>query len=451
MIGSERTPRIMTRPRAQGNFARHWPWLVLALCTLPAIWYAVNFEDDIDPEFPAVVRPTFSKFPAPAYRFADAGDTIDHIAVYVASAAIVVAGWGVYRSRGDRLWLAALVLSLAGFWHAATPAPLMDGWHGLGWRVVADSTAPTSVRVLLAVTGGAVAATLFWCLWNAGPGKAWTKAREKGIDLLLSCSLLLIILRQFGWLDREPFGFWPRWVYVWGLLAWALALLRVAPKAPSNWPRGAVLTVLVVIWLGLDFTGRGLFWYQRPLHRLREVVPGRIYISAMPTYGGLELAQERHHFKTIINLYPEHTSTGNPLLPDELRFAKQHGIAYVGQSADDPTGEAFVAQTLKLARDPSAWPILVHCHASMDRSPAWVGLYRFVIQGWPLADALRELEHHRGLRPKASVTLLYNRMLPQLAPDRCDSDPTARLLREYAAGTVDPVARVAIGSTAQAR
>ena len=87
----------------------------------------------------------------------------------------------------------------------------------------------------------------------------------------------------------------------------------------------------------------------------------------------------------------------------------------------------------------------------MDRSPAWVGLYRFVIQGWPLADALRELEHHRGLRPKASVTLLYNRMLPQLAPERCASDPTARLLREYAAGTVDPVARVAIGSTAQVR
>jgi hypothetical protein len=87
----------------------------------------------------------------------------------------------------------------------------------------------------------------------------------------------------------------------------------------------------------------------------------------------------------------------------------------------------------------------------MDRSPAWVGLYRFVIQGWPLADALRELEHHRGLRPKASVTLLYNRMLPQLAPERSALDPTARLLREYAAGTVDPVARVAIGSADQVR
>jgi hypothetical protein len=208
------------------------------------------------------------------------------------------------------------------------------------------------------------------------------------------------------------------------------------------------MSVMVIVWLGLDVTGRGLFWYQRPLHRLREVVPGRIYISAMPTYWGMDLAQKRHHFKTIINLYPEHTSTRSPLLPDELRFAAEHGIAYVSHPPDDPTGEAFVAQTLALARDPSAWPILVHCHASMDRSPAWVGLYRFVLQGWPLLDALRELEHHRGLRPKASVTLLYNRMLPQLAPERSATDPTARLLRENAAGTIDPVARVAIGGPA---
>jgi len=97
---------------------------------------------------------------------------------------------------------------------------------------------------------------------------------------------------------------------------------------------------------------------------------------------------------------------------------------------------------LALAQDPSAWPILVHCHASMDRSPAWMGLYRFVVQGWPLADALREIERHRGLRPKASVTLLYNRVLPQLAPERSALDPTVPVLRECAAGTADPVAGV---------
>ena len=86
-------PVIMSKP-AQGWRIRIWPWLVLALATLPAIWYVVDFESDIDPEFPGVVRPTFNTYPPPAYRFAEPGDTIDHIAVYAAAAAIVLLGNG---------------------------------------------------------------------------------------------------------------------------------------------------------------------------------------------------------------------------------------------------------------------------------------------------------------------------------------------------------------------
>jgi hypothetical protein len=217
-------------------------------------------------------------------------------------------------------------------------------------------------------------------------------------------------------------------------------LLRVLPRAPADWSRGVIVAGLLVLWLGLDFTGRGILWHQRPLHRLREVVPGRIYLSAMPTYQGLVLAQQRHHFRTIVNLFPEDTSGRSSLLPDEIRFARERGLNYIGnEQGDDPSGEAFIAQTLALAQDRSAWPILVHCHASMDRSPAWMGLYRFVVQGWPLADALREIECHRGLRPKASVTLLYNRVLPWLAPERSALDPTVPVLRQCAAGTVDPL------------
>ncbi|MFO0888661.1 MAG: hypothetical protein U0790_05870 [Isosphaeraceae bacterium] len=256
---------------------------------------------------------------------------------------------------------------------------------------------------------------------------------------MIVAAFALIVLRQVGWLDREPLGFWPRWVYVWGLLAWAMALLRVSPPVPAGWSRVAVPAALIIMWLGLDVAGRGLFWYQRPVRRLREIVPGRIYLSAMPTYRGLALAHERHRFKTIINLFPEHTPERSPLLDQELAFVRDHGLNYIGnEETEDPTGEAFIARTLEVARDPAAWPILVHCHASMDRSPAWVGLYRFSVQGWTVADALREIEQHRGLRPKASVTLLYNRVLPLLDPERAAGDPTASLLRQCAEGTKDP-------------
>jgi protein tyrosine phosphatase (PTP) superfamily phosphohydrolase (DUF442 family) len=167
----------------------------------------------------------------------------------------------------------------------------------------------------------------------------------------------------------------------------------------------------------------------------------------MPTYEGLQLAQERHHFRTIINLFPEHTPEQSPHWPDELRFVREHGLKYVGNpSSDARCGEEFVAQTIDLARDPASWPVLVHCHASMDRSPAWVGVYRFVVQGWPMVDVLKELEWHRGLRPKGSVTLLYISILPQLAPERSAADATIALLRECAEGNAGPSAQVAVRS-----
>ncbi|MGO9600903.1 MAG: protein tyrosine phosphatase [Isosphaeraceae bacterium] len=429
----------MQGQRTGGRLRILWPWLVLALAMVPAIWYVLDYESDIDPEFPRVVRPTFNTYPPPAYRFAEPGDTIDHIAVYVASAGLVISAWGLFRGIKKRLWMAALALSLAGFWHAATPGPLLDGWHGLGWRVILDTSAPWMLRLGIATLAVGLALLTFRGLAGCSIANCWRDARVTGIAGLLATAALLVVLRQVGWVDREPLGFWPRWIFVWGLLAWALALLRVAPKGLPNWRRSAIIAGLFLAWLALDFTGRGIFWYQRPLHRLRAVVPGRLYISAMPTYDGLALAQTRHHFRTVINLFPEYTPERSHLLPDELRFVRDHGLCYVGnEQDDDPSGGQFIARTLAVAQDPAAWPVLVHCHASMDRSPAWMGLYRYVVQGWPLVDALREIEHHRGLRPKASVTLLYNRVLPLLAPERAAQDPTLALLRRCAQGTDDP-------------
>ncbi len=108
----------------------------------------------------------------------------------------------------------------------------------------------------------------------------------------------------------------------------------------------------------------------------------------------------------------------------------------MSSSPSDPSeaaSSAFLDQTLALARDPSAWPILVHCHGCMDRSPAWMGIYRFVVQDRPLIEIMQEIERHRGYRPKASVTLLYNRVLPPRAGARYWADPTATLLRQCAA------------------
>ncbi len=191
--------------------------------------------------------------------------------------------------------------------------------------------------------------------------------------------------------------------------------------------------------MGIVLFGIELSWYHRPLERLHTVVPGRIYISAMPTYRGLEVADARHHFKTIINLFPEQKLGTSPRLAEELKFVREHHLKYVQSTGESGDSDRFLDETLRLAQDPSAWPILVHCHACMDRSPAWMGIYRFVVQGVSLRDVFREIESHRGYRPKSSVTILYNRVLPPRAPAHYASDPDAALLRECAVGTIDPV------------
>lgn len=422
-------------PRRRGI----WPWLALALAVVPAVWYVLDYENDLDPEFPRVVRQTYNAYPPAAYRFAEAGDTIDCAAVYIASAALVLAAWGCLRDPRGRLRYAALAFSIAGFWHAATPGPLLNGWHGLGWRTMFDPAVPTSQRAALAacalaLTGIVVAAARPWRL-----GELAAAAKKNGVLGLILVALALMIVRQLPWIDREPLGFWPRWVFVWGMLAWAFAMLRVAPPAAPRHRTAWIAAALIAVSLGLDFVGRGIFWYQRPIARLREIIPGRLYLSAMPTYRGLQIAQERYHFKTILNLFPEFTEAGSPHWPDEQRFADEHGITLYNQPPGDPTGVKCIPETLDFADDPANWPVLVHCHASMDRSPAWVGMYRFAKQGWPLADVLREIEQHRGSRPKSSVTLLYNRMLPRLAPEHAANDPTAALLRKNAEGTPDPL------------
>jgi hypothetical protein len=326
-----------------------------------------------------------------------------------------------------------------------TPGPTVDGWYGLGWRTIADSSAPIGLRAglsaaatVLAIVVGASA----FAVWGRRAA-LWDHARRQHTRWIWTAVLILAAARQFEIPGVEPRGYWPRWSMVWGLVAFDLALLiELVPLVRSRtktrrWMVGllAVPAWLILVVLGIDVT-----WYHRPLARLKVVVPDRIYISAMPTRRGLEVAQDRHHFRTIVNLFPEQTAQRSALLGDELKFVRDHGIRYLA-SPSDPSQEAsdaFLNQTLELAQEPAAWPILVHCHGCMDRSPAWMGIYRFVVQGRPLKEIMQEIERHRGYRPKGSVTLLYNRVLPPRAGARYWSDPTAKLLRQCAEGTDDP-------------
>ena len=279
----------------------------------------------------------------------------------------------------------------------------------------------------------------------------WVHSKANGTRWLWITGCVLVLARQFDVPGVEPQGYWPRWSMIGGLVAFVLLILiELVPVSRSFGRRWLVVSAgRRAGWLALVVSGIWLTWYHRPLARLKEVVPGKIYISAMPTRLGLEIAQNRLHFRTIINLFPEQTSQRSPLLPDELQFVRDHDIRYVSSPSEssEAASSAFLDQTLALAQDPSAWPILVHCHGCMDRSPAWMGIYRFVVQERPLIEIMQEIERHRGYRPKASVTLLYNRVLPPRAGARYWADPTASILRQWANGITESMIATRAGNS----
>jgi len=426
------------------RFSRFWPYLLLVLAIIPAAWHVLDFEEDIDPEFPVVERPTFSPLPPSAYRLADPGDTLDRIVLYLAGLGVVLSAGGMIASRGGSLWPVGLTLGLAGLWHSATPGPTFDGWHGLGWRTIGEDTAPVELRLLLLLGAITLFAAAAWVLWlRRGSLTAyWKLARSRGIAPIWVMSVVLVLARQLEIPGVEPPGYWPRWCLIWGMLAFDMGLWTALTPRFQSWRRWLVIGPLgVSCWLALVVGGIWVAWLHRPLERFTEIVPKRIYISAMPTRQGLEIAHRRHHFRTIINLFGEDTELRSPLLPDELTFAAEHGIDYIGSpwGASEQESVEFLAHTLSLAQDLNSWPILVHGHGCMDHTPAWMGMYRFVVGGLPLGQAMQEIERHRGCRPKASVTLLYNRVLPEFAPDRYRADPTAAILRQCANGATDLV------------
>ncbi len=446
---------------------RAWPWMALAIVLAAAVWHVLDFSDFADTEFPQVIRPHFNRRPPAAYRLAEPGDTLDRLGLYFAAAAVALSAAAIgsrlrAKMRGDAtglaLWPSALALALAAAWHAATPGPGFDGWHGLGWREAFDPVAPAGVRAGLAaamlVLGGVVATNVARC-W---PGRRdWPRrGREARILGLLGLAAVLVAGRQAEIPGVEPAGYWPRCSFDLGVLAFGLALVRArplpGPTSASGRARGwRVALGLASGWAAVAVAGVALTIYHRPLARLRPVVPGRIYIGAMPTYRGLEIERGRIGFRTIINLFDESSTQASPLHADEIRFVRDHGLRYLGSPADGLESDRFLDETLALARDPDAWPILVHCHGCMDRSPAWMGLYRFLVEGVPLDAVFAEIERHRGTRPKAVVTLQYNRKLPPRAPDRFAADPTAQLLLRCASTTPDPFLGARWNPTSSAR
>jgi hypothetical protein len=143
--------------------------------------------------------------------------------------------------------------------------------------------------------------------------------------------------------------------------------------------------------------------------RFREVTPGKFYRCGQMTESGFRAKLREHGIKLVINLQDENP---DPLLPTgywdqphirESQVCAEEGarlvfLSFAGDRGLLPRNEAtpenrpkVIDDFLKLCDDPDNYPILIHCMAGLHRTGALTAVYRMEYEGWPLADAMREL------------------------------------------------------------
>lgn len=152
------------------------------------------------------------------------------------------------------------------------------------------------------------------------------------------------------------------------------------------------MRILVCLLLGLG-TGsavsaadeRPATWAQPvandAVQNLFQVAPN-IYRCAQPDAAGMQ-ALEALGVKRIIELRNFHSDK------DEI-----NGTALIAEDVGINTWaleDEDVIRVLRILKDPSKGPFLIHCLHGADRTGTMCAMYRMVVQGWSKDDAIREM------------------------------------------------------------
>jgi tyrosine-protein phosphatase SIW14 len=127
---------------------------------------------------------------------------------------------------------------------------------------------------------------------------------------------------------------------------------------------------------------------RRPA-RFAVVEQGRLYRSSQPSTRQIENLIDQFGIKTIVIARSDISSR----VPDEIDFAKSHGIRVIHLPIESRSQipEHLVQEFLKCVDDPASGPILVHCAAGRHRTGYLCARYRVDRQGWTLDKAIAEL------------------------------------------------------------
>ena len=146
------------------------------------------------------------------------------------------------------------------------------------------------------------------------------------------------------------------------------------------------VAVVSMLFTGLAHAERPQNWAQPlevagvpNLHQVDE----HIYRSAQPKAPGLRNLEERLGVRTVINLRNFNS---------DKREARNTQLALEEMNINTwDVRDEHVVRVLKILRDRSRGPFLVHCQHGADRTGLMMAMYRMVEQGWSREDAMREM------------------------------------------------------------
>jgi protein tyrosine/serine phosphatase len=124
--------------------------------------------------------------------------------------------------------------------------------------------------------------------------------------------------------------------------------------------------------------------------RFGVVVEGKIYRSGRIDPVSLQWVAQQSGIKTVVDLGAFVDGSAEDRAIAEAAEAlglKRYVFRLRGTGAGDP--QRYV-DALRVLRDESAYPVLVHCAAGAQRTGACVLLYRHLFEGEPVREAYRE-------------------------------------------------------------
>jgi protein tyrosine/serine phosphatase len=140
---------------------------------------------------------------------------------------------------------------------------------------------------------------------------------------------------------------------------------------------------------------------QGQFRNFHEVKQGVLYRSGQLPLTGLKRILHDYGIKTVVTLRDAIVPGQTPPDAAEEAYCKKMELNYVritprNWSAADGSVPAMagVRQFLAVMRDPSNYPVLVHCFAGIHRTGAYVAVYRMEFDGWDNARAIAEVQAH---------------------------------------------------------